>query len=438
MKQGERQVSPTLDGIRNDHTARYRFAAELLKGKSVIDVACGIGYGSKIMADAGVRQIKAVDIDQEAIDYGLMHYNDPKINFVRGDANSIGAVSDYDAVVSFETIEHIKNPLPVLQGYAESANHLIVSVPNELVFPYHDKIAYHFRHYTPAEFESLLNEAGWEVQEWYGQEGPESEVGQNVNGRTIIAVCKKERNPKGGTHKVFPEVQLPPKSVAIVAMGKSATTYINLCAQAGGRQKVAEETWAINSMGNVIAHDLLFQMDDLRIQEARAKEMPESNVANMLEWLKTHHKFMTSRVYPEYPGAVEFPLEHVVRRLGTTYFNSTVAYAIAYAIVVGVKKISLFGCDFSYPNAHKAEMGRGCVEYYIGIASASGIEIEVAADSTLLDADVPPDERFYGYDTEDISFEMTDKGAVLTRKDKEVIPTAKEIETRYNHEPKNA
>lgn len=438
MNPGERQVSPTLDGIRRDHVARYEFAANRLKNKSVIDCACGIGYGSKVMADNGVRQIKAVDVDKEAIEYGKTHYNDDKINFACANANNLGPFSGYDTVVSFETVEHIEDPLPALIRFGKSAKNLIVSVPNELVMPHGGNTLYHYRHYTPEEFEDLLNEAGWEVKEWFGQAGPHSEVEPNVNGRTLIAVCKKKRSPKGGTHKILPPVCLPPKSVAIVAMGKSSTTYVNLCSQAGGRHKVADETWAINSMGNVIAHDLLFQMDDLKIQEARAKAQPESNVANMLQWLKHHHKFFTSRAYPDYPGCIEFPLEAVVNRLGSTYFNSTVAYALAYAIYIGAKKISLFGCDFSYPNSHKAEMGRGCVEYWVGVASASGIEIVVAADSTLLDADVDEDKRLYGYDTEDVFFEQTDKGVKMTRKDKEVIPTAEEIETRYNHEPKHA
>jgi hypothetical protein len=50
------------------------------------------------------------------------------------------------------------------------------------------------------------------------------------------------------------------------------------------------------------------------------------------------------------------------------YFNSTAAYAVAYAIHMGVKKISVFGMDFTYPNAHDAEKGRACVEFWLGIA----------------------------------------------------------------------
>src|SRR3954467_14298237 len=74
MKHGERQVAPTLEGIRADHVARYQFAAQLLKKPTrVIDFACGVGYGSKILADAG-HFVYGYDRDPEAIAYAREHY----------------------------------------------------------------------------------------------------------------------------------------------------------------------------------------------------------------------------------------------------------------------------------------------------------------------------------------------------------------------------
>jgi len=228
-----------------------------------------------------------------------------------------------------------------------------------------------------------------------------------------------------------------PSSVAIVAMGMSASTYVRLASNRGGRQKVSSEVWAINSMGNVIKHDLLFHMDDCKIQEARAEREPDGNVAGMLDWLKEHPRFITSRKYPEYPGATEFPLQDVINNLGSTYFNNTVAYAVAYAIYIGVQRISIYGADYSYAQMHKAESGRGCVEFLLGIAAARGIHIEVAQDSTLLDACIPDNQRFYGYDAVDIKLDNTDKGMKVEMSQRDKLPTAEEIEKRYNHEPKH-
>ncbi len=224
-----------------------------------------------------------------------------------------------------------------------------------------------------------------------------------------------------------------PESVAIVAMGMSAATYLRLCAKAGDRKRVADETWAINSMGGVIKHDLLFHMDDCRVQEARAKRSPGGNVAGMLGWLKNHPKFFTSRKYPEYPGAKEFPLQKVINSLGVAYFNNTVAYAIAYAIYIGVKKIGIYGADYSYVDLHKSERGRGCVEFLLGIATAKGIHVVVAGDSSLLDANIPDDQKFYGYEAVNIELKNTSKGVKVKMKQRD-IPSAEEMEARYKHE----
>jgi hypothetical protein len=69
----------------------------------------------------------------------------------------------------------------------------------------------------------------------------------------------------------------------------------------------------------------------------------------MLEWMREHPgPIYTSRTHPDYPGLVEYPLEDVINELGFSYFNSTAAYAVALRSS-GVKKISLFGIDYTYP-----------------------------------------------------------------------------------------
>lgn len=224
------------------------------------------------------------------------------------------------------------------------------------------------------------------------------------------------------------------RSVAIVAMGASSRTYLANASHKGDRRLLADETWAINAMGGVIDHDLLFHMDDCKVQEARADRNPEGNVAGMLRWLRHHPNFMTSTVYPGYPGAIEFPLEDVANKVGTTYFNNTVAYAVAYAMYKDFEKISLYGCDYSYSNQHKAESGRGCVEFLLGMAAARGLHVEVAADSSLLDANVDPRTRPYGYDAYDVEFVNGESGVQVVKTERSQLPTPEEIEKRYRHE----
>lgn len=229
---------------------------------------------------------------------------------------------------------------------------------------------------------------------------------------------------------------LKPKHVCIVGLGPSSSQYIAIAKGLGNRRKFCDETWAINAFGDVIQCDRIFHMDDVRVQEIRAKAKPDSNIAAMLEWMRKHPgPIITCRTHPKYPGLVEFPLEDVVNECPNGYFNSTAAYAVAYAIWLGVEKLSLFGCDFTYADAHDAEKGRACVEFWLGVASQRGIKISVPKTTSLLDACNSQDERFYGF-SDTRKMRITREGERIKvgfGKLKGKLPTAAEIEARYDH-----
>lgn len=222
-----------------------------------------------------------------------------------------------------------------------------------------------------------------------------------------------------------------PESVALLGLGPSVSQYLELSKRAGGR--MVDEVWGINALGDVFACDRVFHMDDVRIQQLRAAERPESNIARMLAWLRRHPgPVYTSRTHEAYPGLVEFPLTEVVARFGQAYFNSTAAYAVAYAVYLGVKRLEVYGFDFTYPNAHHAEKGRACVEFWLGIAVANGVDVKVPHASSLLDA-CAPEERLYGYDTLEVEFKREGGALSTVFTPKDAIPTADEIEARYDH-----
>lgn len=435
MIEGERQVAPTLDGIRRDHVARYEWVANKLQaGSTVIDFACGVGYGTRILADAGHAPV-GFDNSGEAIGYAREHYAVPVLEraaYGLKHANAPGELPKCDAAVCFETIEHLKDPRPLLLALREAAPLLFASVPNEDVFPWEQApglgTAFHYRHYTKAEFAELLHACGWQPIEWHGQAGPESEVEPNIAGRTLIAVCARCDLPE-----IAPEP--PAKHICILGLGPSLDQYSDLVKRLGGRSKFCDEVWAINALGNVFDCDLVFHMDDVRIQRIRAAAAPESNIAAMLEWLKISRvPVVTSRAHPDYPALVEFPLEDVLNDLKYDYFNSTGAYAVAMAIHVGATKISLFGIDYTLPNQHQAEKGRACVEFWLGHAQERGIKVSVPKRSTLLDANCERASRLYGYDCVDVAFNMQEDGSVkLAFKDRETLPSAAQIEKNYDH-----
>jgi len=224
------------------------------------------------------------------------------------------------------------------------------------------------------------------------------------------------------------------KHVAILGLGPSINAFLEFTKRLGGREKFCDEVWTINALGNVFERDLVFHMDDVRIQEIRAAANPDSNIAALLPWLKRSPvPVITSRPHPDYPSLVPFPLEEVVNAHPCAYFNSTAAYAVAYAVHAGVRKMTLFGIDFTYPDAHSAEKGRACVEFWLGIATAKGIELSMPRISTLMDACAPQAERFYGYDTLELAFERQDGWIAVGMTERAELPTAEEIEARYDH-----
>lgn len=430
LESGERQVSPTIDGIRADHTARYKWVAEHIPPNStVIDFAAGIGYGTNIMANAG-HIITGYDVDVETLTYANKHYAHANATFEQCDGNNPGQLSPADVAVSFETIEHIQDPRPLLKAL-RAAPRLIASVPNESVMPWQREdgsvTAFHFRHYTKHEFAELLIECGWNPVSWFGQLGPESDVEPDVHGRTLIAMCERVAIPEP---KADGE-----KHIAILGLGPSLDQYLEITKRLGGRHAFCDEVWGINALGGVFDCDLVFHMDDVRIQEIRAAARPSSNIARMLEWIKRSHvPIVTSRPHPEYPATCAFPLEDVLNTLGHDYFNSTAAYAVAYAIYVGATRISIFGMDFTYPNSNDAEKGRGCVEFWLGQAHARGIKINLPKTTSLMDSNHPRAARLYGYDTLDVEFQTDAEGMLhLDFKERATLPTAEQIEANYDH-----
>ncbi len=168
MGGGERQASASIDRIRADHVTRYRFAAELIgPGARVVDAACGVGYGSWIMADASpCASIIALDLSADAIAYGRSFYAHEKIDFRVADCLNTGLPdASADTFVSFETIEHIEDApafLREIRRILKPGGRLIGSTPNEeqLVFS-PEAFPFHFRHYLPSQLTALLGAEGF-------------------------------------------------------------------------------------------------------------------------------------------------------------------------------------------------------------------------------------------------------------------------------------
>lgn len=193
-----KQRGKTLDEIRDDHVARYRFAVARLITEDlpgyVLDAGCGVGYGSFILAESGFRVV-GVDLDGEAIAHGNAHFTHSLVSRKISDVTKWAGENEPSAVVAFEVIEHVENAPGFLREAGRTAKILIGSVPNEDSIPFEAaKYPWHFRHYTPDEIVRVLTDAGWTLEWIGGQRGKhngDARMGAAEGSRTIVFVATR-------------------------------------------------------------------------------------------------------------------------------------------------------------------------------------------------------------------------------------------------------
>lgn len=145
------------------HMARYQLAAAYCKGKRVLDIACGEGYGSFALRKFGATSVEGVDNTPDAIATAKRMFSTDGITYRVADATAIDSVfaaEEFDVIVSLETIEHLQDParfLAALKRVAKKDAVIIVSCPNDRwYYPTDDQSnPFHVRKYTFDEFRQL-------------------------------------------------------------------------------------------------------------------------------------------------------------------------------------------------------------------------------------------------------------------------------------------
>src|SRR5688500_9772863 len=65
-----------------EHKQRYSYFASRCRNLAVLDAACGVGYGSAMLAKAGAQSVVGADISKEAVDYARCHFAQPSVRFI--------------------------------------------------------------------------------------------------------------------------------------------------------------------------------------------------------------------------------------------------------------------------------------------------------------------------------------------------------------------
>ena len=160
---GERFTPECVREIWYEHWHRYAFAAGLVSGARVLDLACGEGYGSDLLADHAAH-VSGVDISPEAVDHARRRYARDNLEFAVGSAADIPwDDASFDRVVSFETLEHLSQQREMLAEFRRVLRPdglLVISSPDRAV--YSDQVGYqnefHVRELYRDELMELLAE----------------------------------------------------------------------------------------------------------------------------------------------------------------------------------------------------------------------------------------------------------------------------------------
>jgi SAM-dependent methyltransferase len=143
------------------HLVVYEWIAARVAGLRVVDMACGEGYGSDVLAAAGARSVVGVDANPEAHEHARLRYVRDNLRFERDMVERFA--EPCDAIVFLQTIEHVQDPGALLDRFRAllepGSGVAYVSTPNVLTLapPGAERSGnpWHVYEYRPEEFAAL-------------------------------------------------------------------------------------------------------------------------------------------------------------------------------------------------------------------------------------------------------------------------------------------
>ena len=141
------------------HIERYEFAAAQAKPGRILDIACGVGYGTEILYQGNRQNTEAIGVDcsRESVRYASERYAQPGIHYICADAMSFQDEQGFDTIVSLETIEHVPNPQGLINHllqFLRPGGVFIGSVPTT---PTVDANPHHLHDFTPRSFRDMFH-----------------------------------------------------------------------------------------------------------------------------------------------------------------------------------------------------------------------------------------------------------------------------------------
>jgi ubiquinone/menaquinone biosynthesis C-methylase UbiE len=156
-----------------EHAARYVFAKPHVAGQTVLDIACGTGYGIGLLK-ADAKMVVGVDIDAEALAEANAE-SGTRAAVLLGDGCRLPfGDATFGAITSFETLEHLHERRAFsaeLARVLKPGGTLMLSTPNAIYTqPVNGVPAnkFHVHEYEPEELRAELSEF-FEIERFLGQ-----------------------------------------------------------------------------------------------------------------------------------------------------------------------------------------------------------------------------------------------------------------------------
>lgn len=165
------------------HTTRFKEVGKLIKpsGGKILDIGSADGVFTKIILDkSGADQVIGIDVLKNSVDWANKHWINKRMKFQVGDAHHLKFKDEtFDAVFSLESLEHVLDPLMVLQEIyrvLKKGGYVVILVPSEnlpfqITWWFRRKVLAkdiwehtHLHNYSNGFLEELLEKVGFKIK----------------------------------------------------------------------------------------------------------------------------------------------------------------------------------------------------------------------------------------------------------------------------------
>lgn len=172
----ERQEYNIVSPWWGEHIHRYEEVIKNLTGsEKILDLACGNGYGTFLLANNTNDSVIGGDIDINSVNDCVGRFSKNNLSYSQLDGTNINYPDNtFDIVVSFETIEHTTKYLKMCKEFnrvLKSGGKLYLSTPNIKINSPTGKVEnpYHTQEFTLLELRAIIHDSGYINARFFGQ-----------------------------------------------------------------------------------------------------------------------------------------------------------------------------------------------------------------------------------------------------------------------------